>query len=87
MDERKNFPIFDIQIDYQDIDSNSYSRSYVLDMNMYKGNFMIKERGLKDIYVQLDLMEKHIRKAVRLYGMQDKREQEKLKNKPRRIRR
>lgn len=48
-------------------------------MNMYKGKFMIKERGLKDIYVQLDLIEKHIRKAVRLYGMQDKREQEKLK--------
>jgi hypothetical protein len=57
MDESKNFPSFDIQIDYQDIDSNSYSRAYVLDLNMYKGNFSINEKGLHELNKQVDMIE------------------------------
>jgi Na+/phosphate symporter len=86
MDESKNFPSFDIQIDYQDIDSNSYSRAYVLDLNMYKGNFSINEKGLHELNKQVDMIEKHIRKAVSIYGIKDKRERESLKNNSRRIR-
>ncbi|QWU14269.1 hypothetical protein SAMN04487895_101565 [Paenibacillus sophorae] len=86
MDEERNFPSFDIQIDYQDIDSISYSRSYVLDLNMYKGNFSIKEKGLHDLNKDIDKIEQHIRKAVRIYETQDRREREQIKNRTRKIR-
>lgn len=62
MDADKNFPSFYIELSYQDIDNNCYSRSYELDLNMYAGFVNSVPRDIRDIYSEMKKIEKHIGK-------------------------
>ncbi|MEK4006483.1 hypothetical protein [Paenibacillus sp. FSL H3-0333] len=86
MDSERNFPNFEVTVKFKDIDDNQYVRAYVLDLNMYSGNYATRERGLTELNKELNTIEKHVRKAVRLYEVRDRREREQLINKSRRIR-
>lgn len=62
MDSNKEFPSFYIELTFQDMDNNLYSRSYELDLNMYAGYVNAVPRDIKDIYEEMNKIEQHIGK-------------------------
>ncbi|MDY8045303.1 hypothetical protein UY416_03230 [Paenibacillus polymyxa] len=73
MDTEKTFPIFNICIRFEDLESNLYERSYVVDLNMYAGYENEIYRDIGDIHSELQKIEKQIAKFVQIYDRKERR--------------
>lgn len=59
-----DYPIYRINIVFEDLYGNDYSSEYIIDSNMYKGNVQVIDKNLHDLTKVTEKIESHIRKLT-----------------------
>ncbi|WP_339061237.1 hypothetical protein [Tepidibacillus marianensis] len=59
-----DYPVYSVSIYFKDLDENDYSKEYIIDANMYKGNVQVIDKNLHDLTKVAEKIESHIRKLT-----------------------